>query len=295
VVFFLAIFLLLVELGIRQIEPRLSRDLAHIRHLPEVAASLRNHQGTKVLVMGNSLTRKAIEPTMLATGLESHGRASPKLFFFTPDGTSIINWDYGLRRYFLHADAKPDEIYIGTGPLHLHDHRDEASRLAAYYVDRTDLPRVWHEDLPGWEQRCEFILSRLSVLHASRARIKPHVFGTLIPHYFDVEQAINNQRAVAMQRTGQLKDSTPTYDHLATLLATCREAGIRVTLFSIPLPGSYQDPMEAVKLIRSNQARWLSLAPTPGFTASHFPDGYHLNDEGARLFTTALLNALDQP
>ncbi len=291
-VFFLAVSLLTAEGIIRLIEPKLSRDLAQIRNLPNVAAALRQHQGKTILVMGNSLTRQAVDTAMLTEGLKAKGVSNPGLFLFTPDGTNIANWDYGLGRYFLHQNALPDEVMMGTGPLHLRDSFGDASRLAAYYVDGVDLKRAWQEDLPEWEEKCEFLLSRLSVVHASRHRIKPHVFGRLIPHYFDIEQWINTQRDAARQRTGKAPVGHESHRHLATLLEACRQKGVKVRLFSIPLPEPYQTSAATLKAIQSGGAQWLSLSDIPGLSPAHFPDGYHLNADGAKIFTQRLVEAL---
>lgn len=291
-VLFLVLTLLSVEGVIRLIEPRLSRDLAQIRNLPKVADALRQHQGTKVLVMGNSLTRQSVDAPLLTEGLRATGRTNPGVFFFVSDGTSIPNWDYGLARYFLNSGAIPDELFIGTGPLHLRDSYGDASRLAAYYVDTADLKRAWTEDLPSWDDKCEFVMSRLSVLHASRYRIKPHVFGRLVPHYFDVEQWINSQRDAAQQRMGKAPAPQEKLRHLTHLLASCRQAGVKVTLFSIPLPQRYQTSSTSLDTIRQGGARWLSLSDIPGLVPANFPDGYHLNPDGAKVFTREFVKAL---
>ena len=289
---FLAVSFLTVEGIIRLIEPKLSRDLAQIRNTPQVAEELRNHQGTKVLVLGNSLTRQSMDAALLTEGLKSSGRSNPGVFFLVPDGTNMPNWDYGLDRYFLHPGAIPDEVIVGTGPLHLRDSFGDASRLAAYYVDNADLKRAWSEDLPSWEEKCEFVMSRLSVFHASRHRIKPHVFGRLIPHYFDIEQWINTQRDTAQQRLGKGPVAHETFRHLTHLLEACRQAGVKVRLVSIPLPEPYQTSQASLDVIEAGGATWLPLSDIPGLTPGNFPDGYHLDPEGAKVFTSHLVEAL---
>lgn len=284
--------LLSVEGVIRLVEPHLSRDLAQLRNLPKVAEQLRQHQGAKVLVMGNSLTRQAIDTPMLTAGLKASGRPNPGVFFFVPDGTNMRNWDYGLARYFLYPGALPDELFIGTGLLHLHDTFGDASRLAGYYVDNADLARVWREDLLSWEEKCEFAMSRLSRVHASRRRIKPHVFGRLIPHYFDVEQWINTQRLGGDGDVGSTSLQKPSLRHLAHLLEACRQRGIRVTFFSIPLPEHYEIAPATIAAVKAGGGIWLPLADMPGLSAADFPDGYHLNTRGAGQFTARLVESL---
>lgn len=292
VVLFVAASLLAVEAVIRVIEPYLSRDLAHIRQFPALAEELRSHDGQKILVVGNSLTRAAVDDTMLAEGLRAKGRQNPRVFQMVADATNMANWDFGVERYFLHVGALPDELLIGTGPLHLADSSGDASRLAAYYVDDQDVKRAWTGDLRTWEEKCEFVLSRISMLHASRYRIKPHVFGKLIPHYFEMEQWINTQRENEQMRQGKLVLEDSTYRHLAHLLRACREAGVKVRVFGIPVPRAYEMSRTAISTIIEGGAEWLPLYELDGISEENFPDGYHLDMEGAKIFTRRLLNAL---
>ncbi len=280
------------ELFMRLVETRLSRDLANIRNLPAVAEAMSRHQGETILIAGNSLTRRAVDEKLLAEGLAASGWRNPGVFFFTPDATNMINWDYGLRLYFFNHGHRPGQIILGAGPLHVWDSQGDASRLAAYYVDASDMRRAWQEDLHGWEQRCEFLLSRISVLHASRARIKPHVFGALIPHYFDIEQWVNTQRDVARQRLGKLDASQRTHRHLTALLDECRRQQTRLTIMAVPLPEPYQMQTSIVTAIQSGGGRWLDLSSNEGLAPANFPDGYHLDDAGAKVFTRRLVEAL---
>ncbi len=288
----LVLGLLAAEMAMRVLQPRLSRDVSELLRMPQTAEALRAHTGHKVLLLGNSLTRRSIDVELLTEGLRAQGRVEPKVFLLVPDGTSMTNWDYGLRRYFLHTGAVPDELFLGIGRLHLGDVGGDASRLARFYVDDKDLARAWREDLPSWEEKCEFLLSRASVLHSSRKRVKPHVFERLIPHYWYVERWINNQLAPAQARSGGGAVAGQTYRHLTSVLDSCKDAKVQSHVIAIPLPEPYEVADEAVRLIKDKGAQWLPLSVTPGLTPANFPDGYHLDPEGARIFTRRLLEAL---
>lgn len=291
VVAVLVLGLLVAEIAMRVLQPKLSRDVAELLRMPQTADELRAHTGHKVLLLGNSLTRCSIDKELLVDGLRAQGRVDPKVFTFVPDGTSMTNWDYGLRRYFLHTGAVPDELLLGIGRLHLGDVGGDASRLARFFVDDKDFSRAWREDLSSWEEKCEFLISRFSVLHSSRQRVKPHVFMRLIPHYFEVEQSINNQLATAQARSGDGVIAAQTYRHLTSLLDSCQVAHLQTRVISIPLPEPYDVADEAVRLIHNKGAKWLPVSNTPGLTQANFPDGYHLDPDGARVFTLRLLEA----
>jgi hypothetical protein len=286
----LVLFLLLLEVGMRVIEPRLSSNIAHLRAQPETASEMRAHPGRKILLMGNSLTRNAVDAELLASAYPQ--KDSARVFTLLGDATSAIHWDYGFRRFYLHTSSMPDELFIGTGPAHLRDAHGDASRLGAYFVADRDIPQILANDLPRWDEKCEFFLARLSTLHAARGRIKQHVFGRLIPHYFDIEQWINTCREGALLRSGKAMADKPSFHHLQRLLLACRQAGVKASFFSVPLPAPYEVPAEAIRLITEAGGRWLPLADSPGLTAKNFPDSYHLDPAGANILTHGLIKAL---
>lgn len=274
----------------RAVQPRLSANIAHLLGQPANAARLRGHPGRKILLIGNSLTRNAVNPNELAASYPQGSNA--RVFTLLGDATSAIHWDCGFRRFYLHTSCIPDELLIGTGPAHLRDVPGDASRLGAYFVANEDIPQILANDLPRWDEKCEFFLARFSTLHAARGRIKQHVFGRLIPHYFDIEQWINSQRDGALLRRGKAMTDKTSFHHLQQLLQECRRAGVKASFFSVPLPAPYEVPAEAIRLITAAGGRWLPLADSPGLTAKNFPDGYHLDPAGASIFTQGLIKAL---
>lgn len=293
VVAFVALVVLTAEAGMRLFEAYVSRNFTNIRNLPAVADAMKKHDGEKIAVVGNSLTGRAVDGELLTAGLKGGGMRNPAAFFLTPDGSSVIEWDYALRRYFTNRDAVPDIVLLGTGEFHLRDESGRASRLGALFVDDQDMGRAWREDLPDWEQKCEFLIARFSVLHAARSRVKPHVFGRLIPHYFDMEQWINHQRYVVAMRNGAAAGGTESYSHLTALLRLLKEKAVKTTIFSIPLPKDYHVSDAALKVIENEGGNWLDLSSRDGFPAERFPDGYHLDQEGTRSFTRRLVEALN--
>ncbi|MFZ4764476.1 MAG: hypothetical protein ACOYMN_05935, partial [Roseimicrobium sp.] len=138
--------------------------------------------------------------------------------------------------------------------------------------------------------------ARYSTLYANRERLKPHVFGAIIPHYFDIEQWVNDQRTV--MKDGSRGGSTPgngdTYYHLDTLLKALKDLGIRAHIFTIPQPEPYSLPPEAVAVIQSRGATLHHLAGDRVWPLSSFSDGYHLNQAGAVEYSKLLVDSLSQ-
>lgn len=290
VVLFLAVSLLVAEGVMRLGEKRLSKDIEHIRSIPRMAEEMRAHNGKKILFIGNSLTRCAIDPDIIRDAVVKNGARNPRLFFFYPDATSAANWDYGFRRYFLNAGCLPDEVFIGTGPRHLADrYGGDAARLGAFYVPRDQVVRALTHDTPAYEQKGEFLLARLSILYASRSKVKPRILGPLIPDYFDMEQWVNTQRDSSARDAALASD---TFEHLDALLALLKKKRIPAHVFTIPQPKPYALEPSALRVMSGRGTRLHELANVPGITPVRFKDGYHLDAEGAAIFSRAL--AADQ-
>lgn len=267
----------------RRFETRLSLDVKNIRSLPGVAAAMARHAGAKVLFIGNSLTRRAIDAQTLIDAAAKAGRANPAVFFLTPDATNITNWDYAFRRYFAHSS--PDEVFIGTGAGHLEDSHGDAGRLGAFYVAHADVSRALRDDLPSWEEKMQFLAARCSALHANRYRVKPLLFWRLIPHFFDMEQTANKLRHAAQH---DREPPDPAFRHLDALLALLQSRQIRAHVVTLPVPTSYALPAPALGVIKDRGALLHDLSAQSWVDASAFDDGYHLSAAAARRFSAVL-------
>lgn len=280
--------LALAEMAMRNIETRLSKDIEHIRSLPASAQAMREHHGYNVLLLGNSLTRCGIDTSVLREELARLGKPDPRVFACHPDATNVTHWDFALHRYFLDQNARPDLVIIGTASHHLADSTPDPLRLGAFYVgDGPELSRAWRQDLPTFADRCEFLLSRYSVLYASRGRVKPLLFWKTVPHYFEMEQEIN---AVRQGKAGRAVSSAQTYHHLRHLAESLKTARIPTVIAAIPIPEHYAMPSGALEALSPAGAgvRMLDLQSMFRPPARRFTDGYHLDDEGARQLTHLL-------
>lgn len=276
----------------RLIETRLSKDIEHIRSLPETAKAMQEHRGYNVLLVGNSLTRCGINATVLRDELAKLGKVDPQVFACHPDATNVTHWDYALHRYFLDRGVRPDLIIIGTAAHHLADSTPDPLRLGAFYVgDGPELGRALGQDLPTFADKCEFVLSRYSVLYASRGRVKPLLFWKTVPHYFEMEQEINILR---QGKAGRAVSAGQTYSHLRHLAESLKSARIPAVVAAIPIPERYALPSEALATLSTADAAIdvLDLQSMFRPAPEHFTDGYHLDEAGARQLTLLLVQQI---
>lgn len=282
----LLLALLGLEAAARLFETRLSKDVAHLRSLPAEAARLRDapSDSCKVLILGNSLAREGLDRERLTRGLEARLGRPVVLAAMHPDGSRIEEWQYGYRRYFEQTGARPDLVLLCTGRAHLLDGLRDLDAVAAFHVSWRDLPGFVREQKLGVDGLCQVIAARTSALFAHRRRVQPLLFYHWMPRY---EQTVNLIQAAGQ---GTARRSAATEEGARAflgLLQTCRTAGTRVALLPVPLPEPYELPAGVVEAAQLGGA--FTLGPPPRLPARHFPDGYHLDAEGAALWTAALL------
>ena len=282
----LLLALLGLEAAARLFETRLSKDVAHLCSLPTEAARLRDApaDSCKVLILGNSLAREGLDRERLALGLEAKLGRPVVLAAVHPDGSRIEEWQYGYRRYFEQSGARPDLILLCTGRAHLLDGLRDLDAVAAFHVSWRDLPGFVREQELDVDAICQVAAARASRLFAHRRRVQPLLFYHWMPRY---EPTVNLIQAAGQGTARRLAAPEESARAFSGLLQTCRVAGTRVALLSVPLPEPYELPVAVAEAAQLGGA--VTLGPPPRLPARHFPDGYHLDAEGAAVWTAALL------
>jgi hypothetical protein len=277
--------LLGLEVAARLFETRLSKDVAHLRSLPVEAARLRVAPAghLKVLILGNSLAREGLDREVLQRGLEVQTGRPVVLAAMHPDGSRVEEWLYGYRRYFDQAGARPDLVLLCSGRAHLLDGLRDLDAVAAFHVSWRDLPGFIRDQKLGVDAICQVVAARSSALFAHRRRVQPLLFYHWMPRY---ESTVNLIQASRQGEARQSAAAEETVHAFAALLETCRAAKVRVALLPVPLPEAYELPAAVVEAAKAGGA--VTLGPPPHLPVARFPDGYHLDAEGAALWTSAL-------
>lgn len=286
----LVIALLGLEVAARVFESQLSKDVAHLRSLPAEAELLRAAPAErfKVLILGNSLAREGLDRERLRLGLEAKLGRPVAVAAMHPDGSRIEEWHYGYRRYFDQVGARPDLVLLCTGRAHLLDGLRDLDAVAAFHVSWRDLPGFVREQKLGVEAVCQVAAARLSRLFAHRRRVQPLLFYHWMPRY---EPTVNLIQAAGQGAARRSAAPEETARALLGLLQTCRAGGTRVALLPVPLPEAYELPTAVAGAAQTGGA--LVLGPPPPLPAERFPDGYHLDAEGAEVWTSTLLERRD--
>ncbi len=288
----LVVLLLVVEVGIRIIEPRLSLDILHIRRIPEIAAGMREAEGTRVLFLGNSLTRLGVNLDVVDAGLEELGSSGASLHAIYPDDTTVLDWLYLFEDAVVRAGAAPELLVIGFSHSHLADapvRPAQTYRLGRFFTAWQDVPRLFVNDVTELDDRVSVVASKLSAAFADRERLSSR-FLDLLPGYRNSSRQIND--VLGGQGVAPKSGATATFDRLARLASVATEAGSRVVFVAMPTRSGYEVAPDLLRAVAVAGANIIDLRQVPGLESEHFLDSLHLGSAGAELYSEALVAEL---
>ncbi len=280
------------EAGMRLYEGRLSKDVRHLETFEELAARISappQAGETRVLFLGNSLTRYGVDVAEFTREVAVSGRELVRVERLMPDNTAVADWYYAYRSYFADCDRAPDVLVIGFAGGHLNDAPSRhPERLARYYCRLSHLPELCRRDLLTVDARTGFALAGLSSLLCNRDRIESRALDLLIPGYQAGVQELNRRLT---RRTAAPTRTPPTFHRLRQLLTLARGEGVEVLLAAMPVPQPYELAPELRQLADELGVRLIDCRRVPGVLPEMFPDGLHMDASAARLYTRFLARA----
>lgn len=276
----------LCEVSLRFGSDRLSADLAHIRTIPAVAATMAKAQGVRILFLGNSLTREGIDLDSVRAGLECRGSTSVVCERVYPDDTTVLDWYYLFRHYFPGRSA-PDCLVLGYVKQQLTDGTSiHPDRIAAYFGGWSNAREVLRADLDTLNGRMDYMLSSTFRLFAERERVRDRVLSVAAPDYRATATRLNEAERV--RAAGDGKSKPESYTRLERLLSLCDQRGVRAVVVAIPQPEPYYVDPGLLTLLARHRAAFLDMRRAQGLTGHDYTDGYHLSRHGAQLYSEAL-------
>lgn len=294
VIGFVLAVLLVVELGIRVSEPRLSKDLATIQAFPMIAASLDGPQAQgrqRVLFLGNSLLREGVNTEIVA---EAISRNSDQPAFVTKapaDATGLVEWYYAFKNCFANSGHVPDVLVLGfegNGGGHLSDARNtDPAALGHLFCELSDVPEVMQHELSDFGDRVDFLLGSVSAAYANRERVQRRVLDAVIPNYRDTSNRMNdvmNERLSAERAT----PPKPTYKRLERLIKVADSHNVQVVFVAIPVPDEYEVDPGLLELASRRAIQMIDARHIDGIENEMFPDGLHMNSIAAEHFSHAV-------
>ncbi len=270
------------------------REFSHIsriqnRVVSDYAAALKLKPSAAnkptLLLVGNSLALEGINLPGFQRAAANDYQASR----FIVEQTAYRDWYYGLRRLF-NAGARPKVVLFCFSTQHFVVEGVRWGYFAHFLMDLRDLPSVVRLERLDATTASTYFFAHMSSWIGTKTEIRnwllvktlPDIvkFGNLFPD-LPPPPADDVVRVIAAKRFRELQEICAPYGAKPVLL--------------IPPNLDIHDPV-GILLEEGRKAGVTVLVPyRPGeMQANYFRDGYHLNDEGALLFTPRVVEQLHQ-
>jgi hypothetical protein len=280
-------FCLLVELATRvgfdtmsEIQRRVVREYA--------AASLsgiNTRKGVRsILVVGNSLLNEGLEFNTFQSGM----RPAFDSCRLVVENTSYFDWYYGLKRLFSRG-ARPDFVLLMLTPNQIVATRIRGGYSAQYLFDARDIFAIAENVGMHPTEGTSLFFARVSKFYGVKAEIRNWFLEKTV-------QDINSLGGVFADRRPDKTDSRQIVASAKTRLGALRQLadGYRCRLFIVVPPvQDKQDGEQELQKAGSASGVPILIAVSSGTLGSaYFADGFHLNSNGAKVFTAHLLPLL---
>lgn len=241
--------------------------------------SLKDRNGTSVLVIGNSLLLEGVNFPELQQAVDP----TIQLHRVVVENTSYLDWYYGLRHIF-RVGSHPDVVVLVLNPVQFTSSAIHGDYTVHFLVDRQDLVSFAGEAGADRNQLSSFILAKLSFFYGTRAEIRTWILRKIIPEIPGLKLAFATPKGLREERVTK---------RLVELHQICTQHGAELVLV---LPPALQDSGVNVLLqaATANGVKLLSPIAPGVLPPSDYADNFHLNSRGAATFTPTLAAGLKQ-
>ncbi|MCW8934271.1 MAG: hypothetical protein OQK98_06065 [Gammaproteobacteria bacterium] len=283
--------LVLLEIAIRLNEDRLSGNISHIYTIPEIARQASDTTSDANLIfLGNSLTNNAIDKPHIETLNSS--KNSIKAFKITPDGTAISDWYCIYNQYFLETTNTSSFVIIGFAWGQLSDQFPiNPTRLGGFFCQIEDIDALEATGLTRHQQFLRFLAGSVSHVYVNREAIRNRVLDTVVPYYKETTQVLNRSPQNNTEMDGRGK-SMSTYTSFTNLNQSIKSSNRQLVVMAMPVIDNYSIDAELLDTFTSLGIPLLDLRNVEKIEKNMFLDSIHLNAEGSRIFTEALVEKL---
>ena len=278
-----------LEVGARSLYPRISRLMNRVEAERSAALQLgREQEKYSVLLVGNSLFEVGIDLPMIRTEMSAYDVRR-----FVISNTWYLDWYYGLRQLF-RKGARPKAVVLGLSANQLLAQRIQGDFTAHTLFDTLDLIDIGHDLHKNNTEISSLYFANLSAFYGDRQEVRKWLFSTYImpdlPQLGQVLRAPAPNRLVSAQ---QITDNAE--PRIRALNELCRRNGALFILVLPPLPTTTNAEIAAVEEAgRRAGVPVISPIGPNELGPQYFPDGMHLNEEGALKFTGSLSSDLNR-
>ena len=267
--------------------------LEHVSHLHrkilqesrEVNALRKSDSPPKktLLLLGNSLLEEGVDIQQLQSGLLPRYQMQP---FFVAQ-TRFLDWYYGLERLFRHG-ARADLVMVCLTPAQLVSDQIRGDFSAHMLFDAQDIWSASRDSGADLTTTSGYYLAHLSAFYATRSELRS-VFMYLLA---SPVQQMWHQAAIstaAVPHDEQL--NMQTVRRLQRLSQLCKGYGAEFVFLLPPTLGAAN--VTTFQAGATANVSVIQPVANNSLSADYYQDdGFHLNQRGARMFTSAIIRDL---
>jgi hypothetical protein len=231
-----------------------------------------------VLLMGNSLLLEGVEYPRIRKDAEQHVR----LTRFAVENTAYNEWYFGIRK-LLAEGSRPNVLMLCLSPSQLIGNSIGSDYARHHFFLPGDLYAASRAAGYDLTEASSLAFSRLSFYYARRNTLRSILLSEIAPSYWRMAHALT-ARAARFPASAEVERIAE--ERLRALSDEAAKAGSRFVLL-IP-PGFSEGEREIAAAGARAGVQVMAPIHQREMPASYFSDGFHLNADGARVFTKAL-------
>ena len=271
-----------LEFGLGWGLPRLSHIIGRLKTEQAEAVRLKPLVGqpVPVLIVGNSLLLDGVDISALDEKLRPEHRVTR----FVVENTSYLDWYYGLRRLFREG-ARPKVLVLVLTSRQLLDQTLCGDFCAHLLVDWRDTLDVKHNIASDNTATSNLFFAAVSGFYGFRSELRKWILVHLLPDFPNFAAALR-PKTPPLEPDEEIEKGA--VSRLQQLSSLCQLYGAQFVLVMPPSNG-VRDGSAAVQRAGNR----LGIPVLVPFKPQQLPsklysDGFHLNPQGAQVFTQAL-------
>lgn len=282
------LYFAILEVAMRTVFPKISHGQYREQTDYRAATAVRSvaDGGRKsVLVIGNSLLLQGIDRAKLQQMLAPAAAVT----VFPIEGTTYFDWYYGLRRLFAEG-ARPATIVLCINSRQVISNGTNGERFARSLMRLRDLPAVAEAAKLDSMTVSSYFFANASAWLGGRSYLRNGLLQRWMPDA-DILVTHFTARDLAPFTASPMVVATA-LSRLEQFAALSQENGAEF-IWLVPPTLNSADPAPAIKRAAAVHDLPVLIPYRPGsLPRSVFADGFHLNSQGAALFTAQAAPAL---
>jgi hypothetical protein len=235
-----------------------------------------------ILLVGNSLLLRGLDyPAIQAEFPDAH------VVRYVIENTNFFDWYYGLNHLF-RLGVRPTRVVLCLNAGQTVTPQILGDYSARYLFDTRDLLAVARDAEMDTTQTSNLFFAHWSSFYASRATIRNYLINVADPPY---ASALHELARIPQPLPPQSQMIVTARTRLRAINELCRRSGSDF-IFLVPPSLSNMDEV-LIKAADLENVRVTVPVPGGALGAEYFrADGFHLNEEGATVFTKELAREL---